>query len=172
MTSEAWDQCSDDSSKDFTEMVTTKYCPESISVLSFAGSLTCTFQSLRVLRLARNFRLGQPAYDMSGVDFMLVGPRLLILLWSFRQQSTAERKRLILEEVAAPPNDAQRPPVPRFRKTPTGETVEAHDWHVTAPGIGLAMMADSVIFRRTGRCGSVWNSCRIHIERKPDSQLY
>ena len=125
-----------------------------------------------MLRLARNFRLGQPAYDMSGVDFMLVGPRLLILLWSFRQQSTAERRRPILREVAALSNDVREPRDPRFRKTLMGETVEAHNWHVTALGIGSAMVADSEIFKRTGRCGSVWNSCRIHIERKPDSQLY
>ena len=42
------------------------------------------------------------------------------------------------------------PRVPRFRKTLTGETVEAHDWHVTALGIGLAMEAYSVIFKRMG----------------------
>ena len=38
------------------------------------------------------FYSGQLAYDMSSVDFMLVGPRLLISLGSYRQQSTAVRQ--------------------------------------------------------------------------------
>ena len=63
------------------------------------------------------------------------------------------------------------PPGPRFRKSLVGEMTEAQNGHVTAADIGPAMEAYPVHFLRAD-VDLYGISAGIHIERKPDSQLY